>query len=124
MPDESKSSHHPLAGYQWVVFGPDWDRHPSVSQHLFSEFLGFSPMLWVETVGMRVPQWNKRDFRRSIQKIFDFFSGRRRRLATVPHGLTVICPPTLPFTSILFVRNLNLWLVRRSVEKATRRLHF
>lgn len=81
-------------------------------------------MLWVETVGLRAPQFNKRDLWRSVQKIVDFFSGRRRRIATVPHGLTVICPPTLPFTSIKFVRQLNLWLVRRSVEKATHRLHF
>ncbi len=38
--------------------------------------------------------------------------------------MTVICPPTLPFTSFKFIRHLNLWLVRLSVEKATRRLHF
>lgn len=124
MSDESKTSQHPLAGYQWVVFGPDWGRHPSVSQHLFSEFLGFSPVLWVETVGLRVPQWNRRDLWRSVQKIVDFVSGRRRRFAASPHGLTVICPPTLPFTSIKFVRRLNAWLVRRSVEKATRQLLF
>ncbi len=124
MSDESKTSQHPLAGYQWVVFGPDWGRHPSVSQHLFSEFLGFSPVLWVETVGLRVPQWNRRDLWRSVQKIVDFVSGRRRRFAAGPQGLTVICPLTLPFTSIKFVRHLNAWLVRRSVEKATRQLHF
>jgi len=124
MSDESKTSQHPLAGYQWVVFGPDWGRHPSVSQHLFSEFLGFSPVLWVETVGLRVPQWNRRDLRRSVQKVVDFVSGRRRRFAAAPHGLTVICPPTLPFTRCKLVRRLNAWLVRRGVEQATRRLHF
>lgn len=124
MSDESKTSQHPLAGYQWVVFGPDWGRHPSVSQHLFSEFLGYSPVLWVETVGLRVPQWNRRDLWRSVQKIVDFVSGRRRRFASGPNGLTVICPLTLPFTSIKFVRHLNAWLVRRSVGKATRQLHF
>jgi glycosyltransferase involved in cell wall biosynthesis len=124
MSDQSNISPHLLEGHQWVVFGPDWGRHPSVSQHLFSEFLGHSPVLWVETVGLRVPQWNKRDLLRSVQKIVDFVSGRRRRIATVSLGLTVICPPTLPFTSIKFVRQLNLWLVRRSVEKATHHLHF
>lgn len=124
MSDESRTTQHPLSGYQWVVFGPDWGRHPSVSQHLFNEFLGFSPVLWVETVGLRVPQWTRRDLWRSVEKIIDFVSGRRRRFATVPHGLTVICPPTLPFTSIKFVRRLNVWLVRRSVGKATRRLDF
>ncbi|WP_395733434.1 hypothetical protein [Prosthecobacter sp.] len=124
MSDESKTNQHPLAGYQWVVFGSDWGRHPSSSQHLFSEFLGFSPVLWVETVGMRVPQWTMRDLRRSIQKIVDFVSGRRRRIAAVTNGLTVICPPTLPFTRIKFIRLVNIWIVRRSVQKAVRRLQF
>lgn len=124
MSDESRTSQHPLAGYQWVVFGPDWGRHPSVSQHLFNEFLGLSPVLWVETVGMREPQWTMRDLRRSIQKIVDFVSGRRRRIAAVPNGLTVICPPTLPFTRIKFIRLVNIWIVRRSVQKAVRRLQF
>jgi hypothetical protein len=124
MSDESKTNHHPFSDFQWVVFGPDWGRHPSSSQHLFSEFLGGSPVLWVETVGLRMPQFTMRDLKRSIQKIVDFVSGRRRSFATVPNGLTVICPPTLPFTRIKLVRLLNIWLVRRSVEKATRRLQF
>lgn len=124
MPDESAAIHDALAGHQWVVFGPDWARHPSASQHLFSEFLGFSSVLWVETVGLRAPQWSRRDLRRTAQKIVDFVSGRRQRFATVPYGLTVICPPTLPFTGFKIVRRFNLWQVRRSVKNATRRLHF
>ena len=124
MLDESKTSYYSISNFQWVVFGPDWGRHPSSSQHLFSEFLGRSPVLWVETVGLRMPQFTMRDLRRSVQKIVDFVSGRRRRFATVPHGLTVICPPTLPFTRIKLVRILNVWLVRRSVEIVTRRLNF
>ena len=124
MPDESQSSPHSLAGHQWVVFGTDWARHPSSSQHLFSEFLGCSPVLWVETVGLRVPQWNRRDLWRSLQKAIDFISGRRSRFASVTHGLTVICPTTLPFTGYKFIRQFNLWQVRRSVEKAIRQLNF
>lgn len=124
MSDESKNRHHSLADFQWVVFGPDWGRHPSSIQHLFSEFLGFGPVLWVETVGLRMPQWTMRDLRRSVQKIVDFVSGRRRRFASGTHGLMVISPPTLPFTRIKLIRLLNIWLVSRSVEKATRRLHF
>ncbi len=124
MLDESQSSRHPLAGHQWVVFGTDWARHPSSSQHLFSEFLGFSPVLWVETVGLRVPQWNRRDLWRSLQKVIDFISGRRRCFASVRHGLTVICPTTLPFTRFKFIRQFNLWQVRRSVEKAILQLNF
>lgn len=123
MSEEFKTGQHILSGYEWVVFGPDWGRHPSVSQHLFSEFLGFSPVLWVETVGLREPQLSKRDLIRSIQKIVDFISGRRRRFASAPNGLTVICPPTLPFTRIRLVRLLNAWLVRRGVEMARRRLN-
>jgi len=78
----------------------------------------------VETVGLRSPQLTKYDLWRSGQKIVDFVSGRRRRTASVPNGLTVVCPPTLPFTNYKIVRRFNLWQVQKSVQAAVRRLQF
>lgn len=112
-----------LRGHQWVVFGPDWGRHPSVSQHLFSQFLGSSPVLWVETVGLRAPSLTRRDIFRSIQKITDFLTRRRAHACTAP-GLTILSPPTLPFTRWRWVRRLNLWHVRRQVRATLKKLGF
>jgi glycosyltransferase involved in cell wall biosynthesis len=112
-----------LKGHQWVVFGPDWGRHPSVSQHLFSQFLGASSVLWVETVGLRAPALTWRDVFRSIQKITDFLTCRRARACPAP-GLTILSPPTLPFTRWRWVRRLNLWHVRRQVRATLKKLGF
>jgi len=74
------STNH-LRGRQFVVFGPDWGRHPSTSQHLFSELLDSNSVVWVETVGLRLPKLNLRDLRRSWQKIMDYCTGRRQSVA-------------------------------------------
>lgn len=111
-------------GRQWVVFGPDWGRHPSVSQHLFSELLEADTILWVETVGLRPPRWNPRDLWRCWQKIMDYCSGRRRRAAQVQSGLTVVCPMTLPFTQYQWVRRFNFRQIHRCVTRACMGLGF
>ncbi|MCF7787324.1 MAG: glycosyltransferase [Prosthecobacter sp.] len=110
--------------HQFVVFGPDWGRHPSTSQHLFSELLDSNSVVWVETVGLRLPQLNLRDLRRSWQKLLDYFTGRRQGIASEQSGLTVVCPLTLPFTQYRCVRRFNLWQIRRAVAGACQRLGF
>lgn len=111
-------------GRQWVVFGPDWGRYPSVSQHLFSQFLGADQILWVETVGLRTPKVTWQDLRRSAQKVLDFVTGRRQVGAPKASGLAIVCPVTLPFTQFRWVRKFNLWQVRRAVRQAMQKLGF
>ncbi len=110
--------------HQWVVFGPDWGRHPSTCQHLFNELLGAHSVIWVETVGLRPPTLTLRDLSRSWQKLVDYISGRRNRTAATRPGLTVLCPLTLPFPQSRLARKFNQWQIRRSVTRACRRLGF
>lgn len=105
-------------GRPFVVFGPDWGRHPSTSQHLFTEMLRTNPVIWVETVGLRLPRLSMRDLRRTWQKLTDYATGRRRHAGSVQPGLSVVCPLTLPFTQYAWVRSFNLWQTRRAVLKA------
>jgi glycosyltransferase involved in cell wall biosynthesis len=109
---------------QWVVFGPDWGRHPSTCQHLFTELLAVDSVIWVETVGLRPPKLTPRDLSRSWQKLMDYISGRRKRAAAAQSGLTVACPMTLPFPQSRLARQFNLWQIRRCVAKACHRLGF
>jgi len=111
-------------GRQWVVFGPDWGRYPSVSQHLFGQFLDSDQVLWVETVGLRTPKVTRHDLRRSTQKVMDFVTGRRQVGTPEVTGSAIVCPVTLPFTQFKWVRLFNLWQVRRAVRKATQKLGF
>ncbi|WP_395736459.1 glycosyltransferase [Prosthecobacter sp.] len=110
--------------HQWVVFGPDWGRHPSTCQHLFNEMLGAHSVIWVETVGLRPPRLTLRDLSRSWQKLVDYVSGRRNRTTASRPGLTVLCPLTLPFPNSRLARKFNQWQIIRSVKRACRRLGF
>jgi glycosyltransferase involved in cell wall biosynthesis len=125
MTEAEKCAPSPIhSGQQWLVFGPDWGRHPSVSQHLFSQFVGSDPVLWVETVGLRVPRLTWQDLCRCAQKLWDFCSGRRELSSTSLPGLTLLSPTTLPFTQFHLVRRFNLWQVRKRVLQMTRQLGF
>lgn len=102
-----------------IAFGPDWNRHPSTSQHLARQFLETGPVLWVETVGLRNPVLSWHDLKRAAQKITDFCTGRRTAAAAQLHpNLTVIAPTTLPFTKFRVVRWFNRGSVRRAVISA------
>lgn len=115
-PDETPPP-HPLAGHELIVFGPDWNRHPSTGQHLTRCFLEGSKVIWVETVGLRRPALNLHDIKRSGQKVADFVSGRRARATPDHPNLRVLSPPTLPFTGSAIVRRFNCWSVARAVRR-------
>ncbi|MCB0337791.1 MAG: hypothetical protein KDD62_15850, partial [Bdellovibrionales bacterium] len=54
---------------QLIVFGDDWGRHPSSSQHLIKELVSWYDVIWVNSVGMRAPKIRLKDFKRVWQKV-------------------------------------------------------
>lgn len=98
---------------QFIIFGTDWNRHPSTIQHLARRLAADHRILWVETVGLRAPSLSWYDIKRSWQKLADFATSRRERIATVYPNIQILCPVTLPFTFIGLVRRFNRWSVRR-----------
>lgn len=118
MPNPTQSPTHAEGASKrdFIVFGPDWDRHPSTIQHLTRCLLDASQVVWVETVGLRSPSFTWRDFRRSGQKLADFVTTRRELSRPDHPNLHILSPITLPFTQFKLVRDFN----RRSVR---RRLH-
>lgn len=124
MPPPDDTPANPLAGHELIVFGPDWNRHPSTGQHLIQCFLDSSKVIWVETVGLRKPALNFHDLKRSVQKVVDFLSGRRIKATPQHSNLRVLSPPTLPFTGSSIIRRFNRWSVARAVRRQTIRLGF
>ena len=53
-----------------VVFAEDWGRHPSATQHLVRRLAATSPVLWINSIGMRRPRLTMRDARRAAGKLF------------------------------------------------------
>ena len=83
-----------------VVFGEDWGRHPSSTQHLVRRLADESPVLWVNSIGMRRPKLTVRDLKRAVSKVV----GRPRLTpcepgneTARPANLTVVSPLVLPW---------------------------
>ena len=48
-----------------VVFGEDWQRHPSSSQHVITELAKNHRILWINSIGLRRPRLSLRDAKRA-----------------------------------------------------------
>ncbi len=53
----------------FVVFSDDWGEHPSSCQHLFQVLTKAHPTIWVNTVGLRLPQFTLSDTFKSARKL-------------------------------------------------------
>ena len=81
-----------------VVFGEDWGRHPSSTQHLVSHLLCDRKALWVNSVGLRRPRLTMSDFRRLVGKGVSMLRGRNKQEgASGEHTPIILEPKVLPF---------------------------
>lgn len=115
------TGHTGLRGHPIVCVGfSDWDAETwSNQQHLMSRLAaGGTPVLFVESLGLRRPQLGSgRDLRRIARRLA---TGLR---APRPRGnVTVLSPLVLPLHGRAAVRALNAVVLRRQVTGAARRL--
>ncbi|OZS44420.1 glycosyltransferase [Photobacterium sanguinicancri] len=61
---------------EFLVFGEDWGRHPSSSQHIISQLMHSYPVTWVNSIGLRQPSINRRDIVRIKEKLLAKFSAK------------------------------------------------
>ncbi|MGF1693833.1 glycosyltransferase [Photobacterium kagoshimensis] len=61
---------------EFLVFGEDWGRHPSSSQHIISQLMQSYPVTWVNSIGLRQPSINRRDIVRIKEKLLAKFSAK------------------------------------------------
>ena len=115
-----------------VVFGEDWGRHPSSTQHLVRRLAQDRAVLWVNSIGMRRPRLTVRDLKRAAGKVL---GGPHRRsdaghpkapAQPVPENLTVVSPIAVPWpgscvaatvNKVLFARQLLPQISQRGIER-------
>jgi len=56
-----------MNNWQWIVFGEDWGRHPSSTQHLMKSITRKHQVYWVNSIGLRRPKLT--DGKRIIEKL-------------------------------------------------------
>ncbi len=83
-----------------IVFGEDWGRHPSSTQHLMQQLAVSTKIIWVNSLGLRRPRFNSADWKRLKSKAT---SALQMPLAKKPSSYQthpfagMINPRTLPF---------------------------
>lgn len=111
-----------IHGRQIIVFGEDFDRHPHCLEHLVRHLLPENEVLWVQTIGMRSPNFSLYDLKRVVEKLGQWFRlGKKQKQRPLPINITVISPIMIPYNQFGAVRWLNRkWVVakvRRSMKK-------
>lgn len=101
-----------------AVFSDDWGRHPSSCQHLIKQLLPHNQVLWVNTIGMRSPQFSASDVKRSLE-IMRGWLKKSDKLAgkALPDNLTIISPVMIPYNNVPGVRTLNRYLVKKALGR-------
>ena len=83
-----------------VVFGEDWGRHPSSTQHMVARLARERDVIWVNSIGMRRPRLNARDIGRVGHKLSEMAgfgqSGARAKASEsvqpVPERISILSP--------------------------------
>lgn len=107
-----------------IVFAEDWQSHPSSSQHIMRELSQYHRVVWVNSIGLRSPGFNGRDWRRLWQKGTALC--RRRpaveRETSRSSLAAVVAPWCLPFHQFAAVRWLNRQLLRWQLSRVLKTL--
>ncbi len=95
-----------------VIFSDDWGRHPSSCQHLAKRLLQRHRVLWVNTIGMRTPQFNVLTLLRGFEKIRQWLRPKAAETESLPANLEVLNPKMWPWMRSRFDRRFNRWLLQ------------
>lgn len=104
-----------------VVFGEDWGRHPSSTQHLVSHLLVDRKALWVNSIGLRRPRLTLSDFHRLISKGVAMLRGKQRQEdALGGRTPTILEARVLPFPGNSVASFVNRRLLGRAINASMR----
>lgn len=108
--------------YPMVMFGEDWGRHPSSTQHLARELAKYHDITWVNSIGLRAPRFNLSDMGRALRKLKAILSFGQNKQPLVDQHLEqhqqdwqpeVVNPFAIPFHGQSWAR----WLNQKMISK-------
>lgn len=102
---------------KFVVFGEDWDSHPSSTQHLFEEISNSHSVVWFNSVGMRAPKFNLTDLKRLCIKGFKILSGHQSDNKSNISPDTICNPFLLPWHNNKFNKNFNQRQIMKLIKQ-------
>lgn len=106
-----------------IVFGEDWGRHPSSTQHLMNRLADDANIIWVNSLGLRRPRLNRADIARLGNKLL----ARRTQMPTAGSGehtemrfKALINPKTLPLPGSRLAGLFNRFTLTRQIRPVMR----
>ncbi len=110
---------------KFLVFSDDWGEHPSSCQHLFKILTGSHPTIWVNTVGLRLPEFNLNDSIKAARKLSAMFGVSAPMGQQRDKPAPVVCvPPMTPFHRPQWLANWNNNSLQKHVLKELRQQGF
>ena len=102
---------------KFLVFSDDWGEHPSSCQHLFQILTHDHPTIWVNTVGLRLPQLTLNDTVKGLRKLTAMLGLRQ---PFQPNGMNghsphVYAPLMTPFHRPQWLASWNQYSLQRHV---------
>ena len=111
-----------------IVFGEDWGRHPSSTQHLVRYLAQSRKIIYVNSIGLRRPRFDRKDLARIVAKLRAVWSNRgtsdtKPGLATetVPDNVTILAPLAVPWPGNRVAGWLNRQILGRTIRRAMQR---
>ncbi|MFN7951609.1 MAG: glycosyltransferase [bacterium] len=110
-----------IAGQDIVLLGGgDWDLCPREPDLLTVLAPHGNRVLFLESAGMRRPDFHVQDLRRIVARLGRAREGMKDR----GPGIHVISPLTIPLPDLALARAVNVWIQRWALHRAMRRLAF
>ena len=105
-----------------VVFGEDWGRHPSSTQHLIKRLAGEAQIIWVNSLGLRRPRLTLTDLDRLRVKALSFAAKKRpaeRDISGDSPFTAIIHPRTIPWPGSPVAGCFNRHSLKRQISPPT-----
>lgn len=102
-----------ISNRTFIVFSDDWGRHPSSCQHLMTQFLHKNQILWINSIGLRSPQFSFYDFLRALEVLKRW----TKPLVHIEKNLWVFSPFSLPWNRIPAIRRWNKKIAIRQIKR-------
>lgn len=104
---------------EFLVFGEDWGRHPSSSQHILTVLLKHYDVHWINSIGLRQPKFSQRDIRRLFEKLFARLAPSPAEKTTntdSPFPTSVIKPLVWPLAQNKLLQSINNTVLKRQLS--------
>jgi glycosyltransferase involved in cell wall biosynthesis len=103
-----------------ICFSSDWNQDPLSKHHIMSRLAKSNRVLWINSIGMRTPTVNGKDFAKIGTKLSSFLKGLKK----VQDNLYVMSPLAIPFHGSELSGKMNRALLLAQVSSYQRKLGF